>query len=364
MNTLLKATIFGLLSCSLLSSAWAQADFRDKYFAIGAHFYDPDDDRGTDGKGVGADVAFGMQLTGPLYAEARAFGGIFGNGNAGGEDVYNGGVGLDLQLLAGQRGDLAAFVVGGIGFAYNDANGARPDKGVFQANAGLGLLSRALTSADIRIRLEARGIYEDYLGGVNDYRLGVGLEVPIDAAEVVIREVRGPAPAVVPQEAAPPRSGAYPPRPLDSDNDGVLDNFDVCPGTLPGTRVDRSGCALPAQNITLLGVHFELNSDTLTPGSLSILDQAAAALKGQPGMRVRVAGHTDSIGSKRANEDLSMRRARSVKHYLAAQGVDPRRLAVKGYGESQPVASNETKSGRAKNRRVEFEVQNAGSNPR
>ena len=358
MKTLLKAAILSGIACSVMSSAVLAKSQRDKYLVVSGYFYDPDDERGTNREGAGLDLAFGMQLSGPLYGEARAFGVVLESGIGNGADDYNGGVGVDLQLLLGERGQFAAFGLAGVAFAYNDAHGAFPDEGVFQANAGIGLLSRALTSADVRIRLEARGIYEDYIGGVNDFRLGAGLEFPIDAAEVIIREV----PASAPVQAAPQGLGAYPPRPVDSDNDGVLDNFDVCPGTLPGTRVDRSGCALPKQHVVLPGVHFEFNSDRLTPGSLSILDQAAYALNGQPGLNVRIAGHTDSVGSAEYNESLSMRRAKAVKYYLVTQGIASRRLSVIGYGESQPIASNEMDAGRAKNRRVEFEMQ--GNSPK
>lgn len=358
MKTLRNAIIFGLLSCSVMTTASAQESYRDKYFAVTGYFYDPDDERGTDREGTGLDIAFGLQLIGPLYAEARAFGAVYETGVGGGSDAYNGGVGLDLSLLLGQRGNFAAFGIGGVAFAYNDSKYPYPDEGVFQGNLGVGLLSRALTPADIRIRIEARAFYEDYIGGVNDFRIGAGLEIPVDAAEIVVREV-----PVATEPAAPPTNLAYPPRPKDSDNDNVLDNFDACPGTLPKTRVDRAGCAIP-QHVVLRGVHFEFNSDRLTSGSLSILDQAAAAMKGQPQMRVRVAGHTDSIGSASYNEELSMRRARTVKLYLVAQGIAPARLSLVGHGEAQPLTSNETEEGRALNRRVVFEIQEQGDNPR
>ncbi len=363
MKTVLKAALLGGIACSISSHAIAADSFSDKYFAVSGYFYDPDDVRGTDREGGGADVAFGFQLSGPFFAELRAFGVVFENGVGGGSDNYNGGFGADLQYLLGKRGQFSAFGLVGAAFAYNDSNAGFPDEGVFQANAGVGILSRALTSADVRLRIEARAIYEDYLGGVDDYRIGAGLEIPLDPAEIVVREV-GQRQAA-PSEAPPAASGAYPPRPVDTDNDGVLDNFDVCPGTLPGTRVDRSGCAMPEQNVTLQGVHFELDSARLTPGSLAILDQAAASLKGQPDLRVRIAGHTDSLGSEIYNEKLSMARAKAVREYLQShQGVDPRRLSAIGYGETQPVASNETEAGRAKNRRVEFELQRNGTSPK
>ena len=356
MKTVLKAALLSGLACSISSHAFAADSFNDKYFAVSGYFFDPDDVRGTDREGAGADVVFGFQVSGPFFVELRGFGVVFENGVGGGSDNYNGGFGADLQYLVGQRGMFSAFGLVGAAMAYNDSHAGYPDEAAFQANAGIGILSRALTSANVRLRLEARAIYEDYLDGVDDYRIGAGIEIPLDPAEIVVREVA--AAPVVATEVPPPATGAYPPRPVDSDNDGVLDNFDVCPGTLPGTRVDRSGCAVPEQNVTLQGVHFELDSATLTPGSLAILDQAAAALKGQPDIRVRIAGHTDSLGSEVYNEQLSMARAKAVREYLQShQGVGAQRLSVIGYGESKPVASNETEIGRAKNRRVEFEIQ-------
>jgi OOP family OmpA-OmpF porin len=67
-------------------------------------------------------------------------------------------------------------------------------------------------------------------------------------------------------------------------------------------------------------------------------------------------GHTDSIGSDAYNQKLSVRRAESVKAYLVSKGVEPNRIYTEGKGEKQPVASNKTKDGRQKNRRVEIEV--------
>jgi outer membrane protein OmpA-like peptidoglycan-associated protein len=71
---------------------------------------------------------------------------------------------------------------------------------------------------------------------------------------------------------------------------------------------------------------------------------------------VDVYGHTDSTGSEQHNFDLSQRRAISVANYLGSQGVDSRRFAVTGFGETRPIASNDTKEGRAKNRRVEIQL--------
>lgn len=108
--------------------------------------------------------------------------------------------------------------------------------------------------------------------------------------------------------------------------------------------------------ISLKGVHFKTNSAELTPASTAILDEAVATLKRRSTIRVEVAAHTDSRGSAAYNLALSNRRAKSVRDYLVAHGIDPSRLTVRGYGESKPVASNATPEGRAQNRRVELRV--------
>ena len=87
-----------------------------------------------------------------------------------------------------------------------------------------------------------------------------------------------------------------------------------------------------------------------------ILDEAARILGERPGVRVNVDGHTDWTGTDAYNQGLSERRANSVRDYLASRGVDASRLIASGHGESQPIASNETREGRALNRRVELNV--------
>ena len=112
-------------------------------------------------------------------------------------------------------------------------------------------------------------------------------------------------------------------------------------------------------NFTLEGVVFASGSDQLTPSAQKILDQVAESLRRHPAKTVTVSGHTDSQGSAESNLVLSLARANSVKRYLTQRGVAAKRLKAAGYGESVPVASNDTAAGRAKNRRVEFSLQQA-----
>jgi outer membrane protein OmpA-like peptidoglycan-associated protein len=106
--------------------------------------------------------------------------------------------------------------------------------------------------------------------------------------------------------------------------------------------------------VTLRGVNFELGKAVLLPISREILQDVARSLVTNPAVRVEVAGHTDSTGSRALNERLSLARAESVKVFLIENGVAGDRMEVHGYASTQPVASNKTVSGRAENRRVEL----------
>ena len=107
--------------------------------------------------------------------------------------------------------------------------------------------------------------------------------------------------------------------------------------------------------ITLPGsVLFATGKSTLMPNARKNLDQVADALKEVEGRKVRIIGHTDSTGADSYNQALSERRAGSVASYLQAQGVQPVRFLVVGYGETRPIADNSTEGGRSQNRRVEI----------
>lgn len=139
----------------------------------------------------------------------------------------------------------------------------------------------------------------------------------------------------------------------DTDGDGVNDYRDKCPDTAPGVAVDNDGCDLAA-NYRLQGVNFEFDSAKLTAEAEARLDEDVQILLRHSDLQVEIAGHTDSVGNAAYNEALSLRRAQSVKSYLVGKGAKAANLTVKGYGESDPVASNDTEAGRAQNRRVEF----------
>ncbi len=101
-------------------------------------------------------------------------------------------------------------------------------------------------------------------------------------------------------------------------------------------------------------ISFDTGRSDIKPNLRPILDQFAAGLGNQPNTTVRIIGHTDSTGSDAINNPLSVARAQSTRDYLAARGIDPRRVSVEGRGKNEPIADNNTEAGRAMNRRVEI----------
>lgn len=174
------------------------------------------------------------------------------------------------------------------------------------------------------------------------------------------REIKKEMSAPVAKKETPKPVVAEAPKPTDSDGDGVIDNNDECPGTPSGTKVEASGCPATVKaiedNWVLKGVNFETNSDKIKTESFGALDEAAAVLAARSRVRVQIQGHTDSMGNDKMNLDLSDRRAVSVKKYLVGKGVSAGQLETKGFGETVPVADNNSVAGRAQNRRIEFKV--------
>ncbi len=140
----------------------------------------------------------------------------------------------------------------------------------------------------------------------------------------------------------------------DSDGDGINDIEDACENTPVGANVDELGCARFEGVVD--GVNFESDNARLTPAAKKILDEMAVELTNFPDIKIQIEAHTDNQGDPSANLWLSNSRAQSVIAYLSKQGIQVSRLIPIGFGEANPIATNATKEGRAKNRRVEFQV--------
>lgn len=147
----------------------------------------------------------------------------------------------------------------------------------------------------------------------------------------------------------------------DGDGDGVQDSEDKCPTVAgvssnygcPEIKVDKKAAEIFKKAMS--GIQFESGKDIIKKTSYGILDNVADVLKSNPSWYTTIEGHTDNIGDAAKNKDLSQRRANAVMKYLKDKGVSNEMTSI-GYGMEQPIADNKTPAGRAKNRRVEFEV--------
>ncbi len=224
--------------------------------------------------------------------------------------------------------------VGGINF---NPDGAKSDEDAL-VNYGVGvkyfLTKNIALRGDVRHVISFDETYSNLL-----YTAGLSFFFGGEKETVAAAPAPAPKPAPAPAPA---------PAPKDSDGDGVYDDADKCPGTPAQARVDRRGCWV------LRGVLFDFDKATIKPEGRPVLDEVLVVLNNNPSMRVNIQGHTDSMGSDAWNQKLSERRAAAVLEALVSAGIEPARLTSKGFGEGMPAATNETKEGRALNRRVEL----------
>lgn len=130
----------------------------------------------------------------------------------------------------------------------------------------------------------------------------------------------------------------------------------------PSADPDAAAAAERAEVLRLLQqpIYFDLDKDEVKPDQRPILEQKAAIMLANPGLRIRIAGHADERGSDEYNLVLGTRRATSAKRFLETRGIDGSRIDVISYGEERPVDSASNESAWAKNRRDEFEITSGG----
>lgn len=323
-----------------------------QYIGASGSWLSVDDDRNIKDDGAGYSLFYGRHLGGHFWWESS-----FG--------FYK----LDTRLNP-DRGFYQYHLMTGLSYAFGDRTGFTPyliaqvggirhevlpsseNDTSFGANAGIGLVTGPLFDNGLKVRGDVRYVYDDFDGATSvqsegpfgDIRVSLGLEFPLGFSKVVTK-------TVVHTRKVPVQTNT-----IDSDGDGIPDRMDQCPNTIPGGRVDAQGCLIINQTISLNNILFEFDSAKLTPASQRTLDRIAESLKSQTDFNVEIGGNTDSVGSAAYNQALSERRAQAVRRYLIRRGVDPDRLTARGYGEINPIASNDTVSGRAMNRRVDFRV--------
>lgn len=279
------------------------------------------------------------------------------------EEITVQGVNLDLLLTLPLSEVFSAFVRAGANYAEAEVTFAgsgavavlEKTRSERNTNYKYGLGLEYLLTDSLGLRAEAeRYRIDDAVGNTGDVDLySAGLVYRFGRQPPVAAPVAAPLPRAEPAPA--PASPLPPTPPRDSDNDGVTDDLDKCPGTPAGVAVDRNGCPLRG-SITLEGVTFEYDSAMLTAESRKLLDVIANDLVKYGRLRVEMQGHTDSVGSDQYNRALSQRRAEAVRTYLIDHGVSADRLTARGYGEAQPIDDNGTDAGRSRNRRVVMQV--------
>ena len=341
------------------------------YISPGVHGVWTDDDRSVDDD-YGLNLAIGKAVSERLNLELDGW--RSEHDGAGGDDLTMNSAGLNALLVFYRDSRFSPYLLLGAGW-HEDNYEISPNSSDIYADTGVGLIIDLNRSSDcsrgLALRADLRARHDFTETGTNrlvDYMAGLGLHFYWGGQPCVSE------PEPLPEAVPPPP----PPAPLDSDGDGVTDDKDRCPGTATGAAVDATGCELDGDgdgvvdrldkcpntprgdkvdangcSLTLtLEVQFDNNSSTLRPESLSYLDKVAARLNELTSIKGVIEGHTDSNGSAEYNQDLSERRANSVRDHLLSKGVAASRLTAQGMGETQPIADNTTAEGRAQNRRV------------
>ncbi|BDQ02173.1 OmpA family protein [Ignavibacterium sp.] len=147
------------------------------------------------------------------------------------------------------------------------------------------------------------------------------------------------------------------PNKLDTDEGGIDDGTEIANDTNPLNPKDdikKKEVIEVGVPIVLEGITFDKNKAIIKPESEPALWNAYTTLKNYPEMVVEISGHTDNVGSRKSNIELSIRRAKAVKDWLVKRGIEPERIQTKGYGPDRPVAPNNSEENKRKNRRIEF----------
>ncbi len=272
-------------------------------------------------------------------------------------DVLNSALQTDVSLLHGGinynfdqiRGGWQPYVGAGTGKHRFDGIGAAGfDRESLDINAGV----KYFFSDNWMDKIEAMMVQP---GGSldEDYIIGASIAYVFGS-----RNARpAPAPAQEARQTTP--APQQPARSVDSDGDGVVDANDACPNTNRNLAVDARGCVIldADQRDLTLAINFDYDQSVIKDEYQDEIEEFADFMREYNNTRATIEGHTDSRGSEAYNQALSERRANAVRNELIMRyGIAASRLTAVGFGESQPVASNDTDAGRAQNRRIHADV--------
>lgn len=327
-----------------------------QYLAPMASYMVPDKDRSLSRNGLGASLIYGRELSKHWWWETEAAGYWLDSNIDATRDFFQYAFTTGVSYAFFDRDGFTPFVMANIGGIYNDVVPDDDDALDLHANMGLGVVTGSLFDNGMKLRAEARYLYDDFdgvtgrpsedEGGFSDWRFSLGVEFPLGGAKVVEKTVYET--REVERVVEVPATDAV--------DQSAPEKRDECPDALPDAKVDGDGCMLKNQIVVLSNIGFELGSADIAAPSAPMLDRLVTSLETNTGFNVEIAGHADSSGPASYNQDLSARRAAAVREYLIDQGIDAQRLSARGYGEEEPIASNDSLSGRAMNRRVEFRI--------
>lgn len=339
-----RYSLIALFTAALLALPPVQAAEGQWYLAPGAQYMDFNDYTGLE-ESWGFSLGLGFQFTERWAAELNSFD-MDADVKSGGEidlDHYR----VDLLYDLSEAVDgLRPFLVAGMG--NTDFNGDNDTL----INIGAGVKYDFSDSWQFRTSLRAF----NYFG-----RDGEDPDIGIETSLVYFfgnrsstpRRTSQPEPTPTPraqQESAPAT-----PQSRDSDRDGVQDANDNCPDTPMNYAVDAQGCPIAVEEVARveLMVNFEFDRDEVQSQYFDEIEEVADFMAQYDDVVIELEGHTDSRGTEAYNEDLSQRRADAVRQVLIDRfDVQGSRISTRGFGERQPIASNDTDEGRAQNRRV------------
>jgi len=342
------------MSCLSTVSAATTPPPPDSYLMVGGGYLATGDDRGAD-FGVGVIGGYAGQIALRTYLELHLFTQVLETGVPG-PDYYRMGGGLDLLQAVGPQNEGHWIFLLGLGGTLTDVVPNTEDGGSGYFNAGLGWRFRASEKWGLRPRVEMRYIHDTFDDGSDDLAFNLIFEIPpkreVERVVEVERIVEKPVERIVEKEVIREVEVA----PTDTDGDGIVDARDKCPNTLAGAKVGPDGCVVQEQVITLPNIEFASGKAALTAKGEGTLEAVLRFLQSQPNVGLDIYGHTDAQGAEAYNQKLSEGRAQSVMDYLVSKGIPKTRLTARGYGESKPIATNDTAEGRAQNRRVELRI--------
>jgi OmpA-OmpF porin, OOP family len=321
-----------------------------RHIGFGGFLESPDSSRDVD-SGLGAHYVYGGSMGLKRAWELRLFGGTRETGLAGRTDFYQYGGGGDLFQYFGNTSAGHPFALLGAGGILNDVDPDDKDGASAYLSAGAGWRGAPLKGWGIRVRYELRATYDTFDSGQTDLLAGVTLEIPSERTKIVIQEKLVEVEKIV--EVIKEVPMAPPP---DHDGDGIADAIDTCPDTVAGASVEADGCVRKAQVVVLPNIEFAYDRAELTGDGRETLGQVVRFMNDQPEITLEVWGHTDAKGAEVYNLRLSQKRAAAVEAFLTESGIAAGRVKSAGFGETRPLADNETEEGRERNRRVELNI--------